>query len=348
MQERPALRLEGLELEGGWKVVKLRKPLATDTGGYFSVQYTVINKDGKEAFLKALDFSKALQSKDKMAALQAMTEAYIFERELLKKCKSNKLSKVITPLADGNVEIPGEVGELRFVFYLIFELADGNMRQLKKFDAALAIRSLHNMAVAMQQLHSHGIAHQDLKPSNVLVLDKQKEFKVADLGRASDREVPFEHDDFLVAGDPAYAPLELIYGYSPTNEFYKRYGVDMYLFGSLIFSYFSGISATQAIKVKLSGQLDQKLTRNNFLNDLAYIQEAFFNAVKSLDECIRPMCGDLTNELILIVQQLCEPDPSKRGHPLNRRDNQYSFERYISRLAYLTSKAEYSLKYECK
>ena len=348
MTMRPAMRLEGLTLEGGWKVIKRIDPASTDTGGHFSVAYKVEDVNGKGAFLKALDFSRALQSSDPARELQAMLEAYNFERDLLKKCKDHRLSKIIMPLADGKVEVPGEVTDLRFVMYLIFELADGNVRQFynlsQNIDLAWCLRSLHNTAVALQQLHSRSVAHQDLKPSNILVFAQEREFKVSDLGRASDQFTPCDNDKRPVAGDMGYAPLELFYGYSVTNEFYRRYGVDMYHLGSLIFFYFVDISATQAIKVKLCGHAGPPLTNNNFKNDLPYIRKAFSEAVKELEGNIRPKAGKLTDEIISMVTELCEPDPEKRGHPKNRNTNPYGLERYISGLDVLASKAEYDLK----
>lgn len=347
MTSRPALRLEGLELEGGWKVLKRLDRNPTDTGGHFSVSYKVVNKDGKEAFLKALDFCKAFQTSDPSRALQEMTAAYNFERDLLNKCKEHRLSKVITPIADGRIDVPGEVTELRAVMYLIFEMADGNIRQFHDFsrnvDLAWCLRSLHNTAVALKQLHSRGIAHQDLKPSNVLVFHTEKEFKVSDLGRASDQKVPFVYDDFQVAGDMGYAPLELFYGYTITDEFYRRYGVDIYLLGSLIFFYFLDIPTTLAIKIKLCGHEDSPLTNTNFTSDLPYIQKAFYDAVEDLERNMRPHAGKLTDELISMVKELCEPDPARRGHPLNRKNTPYSLERYVSRLDALARKAEYEI-----
>ncbi|MDD5680272.1 MAG: protein kinase [Candidatus Omnitrophica bacterium] len=348
MPERPALCLEGLELKGGWKVLKRLDQARTDTGGGFSVQYKVVGKDGKEAFLKALDFSKAFQTADPSRALQAMTEAYNFERDLLNKCKERKLSKIIIPLDDGKVDVPGEVTALRTVMYLIFELADGNIRQLynlsKNIDLAWCLRSLHNTAVALNQLHSHRIAHQDLKPSNVLVFQKQAEFKITDLGRASLEGTPCENDEYRVPGDMGYAPFELLYGHTVTNKFDRRYGIDLYHLGSLIFFYFADISATQAIKVKLAGYSGPTLDNHNFVNDLPYIRKAFFEAIKDLEKNIRTKAGDLTDEIIVMVKELCEPDPGKRGNPLDRNINQHNLERYISKLDLLTKKAEYMVK----
>ena len=60
----PAERLMGMDLEGGWKVIASIENDINSTGGNFSKCYIVKKDDGKEAFLKALDFSRALNSLD--------------------------------------------------------------------------------------------------------------------------------------------------------------------------------------------------------------------------------------------------------------------------------------------
>lgn len=63
------------------------------------------------------------------------------------------------------------------VFYLIFELADGDIRRhlavQESLDLAFVLRTLHHVAVGLDQLHRADIAHQDLKPSNVLIYTKE-------------------------------------------------------------------------------------------------------------------------------------------------------------------------------
>ena len=61
---KPAENLAGLNLDGGWHVDKLAERTPKGTGGYTSISYLVSNKEGKKAFLKALDFSAALQTDD--------------------------------------------------------------------------------------------------------------------------------------------------------------------------------------------------------------------------------------------------------------------------------------------
>lgn len=84
--------LKGLPLNDNWYVEDIIKRSPHSTGGCFSCGYRV-SKNGKTAYLKAIDFSWAFSQPDPPRALQAMTEAYNFERDLLEKCKNNHLSK---------------------------------------------------------------------------------------------------------------------------------------------------------------------------------------------------------------------------------------------------------------
>lgn len=208
----PAKRLAGRELANGWVVGELINRSPTATGGTFSASYEIYSTHGERAFLKAMDYTAALQSTDPARALQAMTEAYNFERNILEKCKSKKLSRVVRVLDAGT--IPSESDAAGVVQYLIFELADRDVRAhvhrlIGDFDIAWALRTAHHVAAGLRQLHSIGVAHQDIKPSNILVFDG-KHSKLADLGRSSDRGSASPHDQLACAGDKTYAPPELL------------------------------------------------------------------------------------------------------------------------------------------
>jgi len=345
---RPAECLQGLTLDGGWEVVQQIVPASHATGGKFSVGYLVRNRSGKEGYLKALDFSKAFQANDFARELQSMTEAYNFERDLLSKCKDRKLNRIVTPLADGNVNVPGNFGELGNVCYLIFEHAKGDIRdevaQFLSFDLAWSLRSLHHTAVGMRQLHFTGIAHQDLKPSNVLVFHNIGS-KIADLGRASETGNRSPSDEFQVPGDVGYAPPEQFYSHARGQGFPARCLADLYLLGSLFFFYFAGCSATQAIQSKIKGFKGINFTNNNFANDLPYIRQAFHEVLVDLDTQLWTIAGKLTPNIIEIVTQLCEPDPARRGDPQNIGTlvPQHNLERFVSRLNLLARKAELDL-----
>src|SRR5690348_3294472 len=106
MTASPARRLVGLTLQEGWTVVELIDRPPGATGGCFSQSYRVISENGREAFLKALDYTDALVNSDDPArVLAALTAAYNYERDLLAKCKGRRLSRVVTIIADGKIKV---------------------------------------------------------------------------------------------------------------------------------------------------------------------------------------------------------------------------------------------------
>lgn len=313
---RPAECLVGLDLQGGWHVTSIVYRPPTATGGKFSVGYSVVNKQGQKAYLKALDFSAAFQSPDPARELESLTKAYNFERDLLAKCKENKFDRVVVPIVDGWVKVPGNFGDLGNVAYLIFALAEGDIRseveRWKKFDVAWVLRSLHHSAVGLKQLHSAGIAHQDLKPSNVLVFHKEGS-KLSDLGRASHISTPAVTDKFAIPGDVGYAPPEQWYVWRNPPDFSARYMADLYHLGSLIFFFFMNCSARAAISFKISQKHAKNFTPSDFIQDLPYIQSAFVESIDELRKYVKESAGDLAEEIVMVAQQLCEPDPRRRG-----------------------------------
>jgi len=341
----PSSCLKGLKLNNGWTVIEEISKHPTATGGCFSTGYKV-KKDNQTAFLKALDFSDAFNSPDTARRLQELTEAYNFERDILMKCKGKHLDKIVYSIEDGKVVVPGFPPYIGTVYYLVFELADGDIRKIKdyfkKIDLAFIFRSLHNTAVGIKQLHTNEIAHQDIKPSNVLVF--KKDSKIADIGRASDRNKSFMFDNLKIPGDRNYAPIEQKYGFHYSSDFSEKYAADLFLFGSLFFFHFIGTSAAQSIIMK--SRFLGIIYTNVFENDLPEIIRAYNLALDDLKQAILEHLNEKdSEEIICIVKSLCYPDPRKRGYPKNveTKNNQYSMERYISRLDYFAKKAEFKL-----
>lgn len=337
--------LKGLFLEDGWYVEDIIKRSPHSTGGCFSCGYKV-SKDKKFAYLKAIDFSWAFSQPDPPRALQAMTEAYNFERDLLERCKNNHLSKIVYPITSGKVTVPGFPNSESTVYYIIFEMADGDIRTINEkidcFDFALIFRTMHNLAVALKQIHAINIAHQDIKPSNALVFNN--ETKLSDMGRSSDLEHPFVNDTFPIPGDRNYAPLEQRYNYHSNNDFTDRFAADLYTFGSLFFFYFYNMSISQ-IMIQKAKEFNIP-TSNNFEKDLPYWERLFDEVLYNLQEKLdRHMPKDELLKTIEIIRSLCHPNPKKRGHKKNIEQGyvQYDMQRFITELNILAKKAEYKL-----
>ncbi len=341
-----ASQLLGMTLDGGWKVISPSTSLKHGTGGNFSVGYIVQNEDGREAFLKALDYSSALRAPDPARALEALTKAFNFERDVLSKCRG--LDRVVTALADGSVHVSGAAEGV--VQYLIFELAAGDVRAKatisKSFDLAWALRSTHHVATGIRQLHSREIAHQDLKPSNVLVFPDNVS-KVSDLGRAAYKGHIPPHDVFTYAGDPTYAPPELRYGYTDPDWNKRRLGCDAYLLGSMVVFFFTGVGMTSLIEAELQPGHSWRVWGGTYQEVLPYVRTAFTNVVIKFENEIISQYDNsvLRDDLSEVVKQLCEPDPNLRGDPKNIliQANQFSLERYLSKFDYLARRAEMGL-----
>lgn len=335
---RPADQMEGQNLADGWTVVEKMNSDPNSTGGNFSVCYKVKNTNGRVAFLKALDYSRAFRDADPARALQSMTSAYNFERDVLDACKRKRLSKVVLSITSGSHKMPDSLP----VDYLIFELANGDARKYIQvsggFDTAWAFRSLHHVATGLSQLHGNGIAHQDIKPSNVLVFDTEGS-KIADFGRSAMQGLNPPHENFQIAGDPAYAPIELMYLNVPSDWCYRRIGCDLYLLGSLAMFFFSSVNMTAAIINELCPEHLPGVWRGRYEDVLPYLRNAY-NIV--LENFKLALSADVDKEIVEIVRQLCDPDPLRRGHPENavRISDPLSLERYISRLNILARKAE--------
>lgn len=168
-----ASKLMGLTLDGGFRVVEQLTDQPS-SGGMFSVPYIVEDGKGKRHFLKAFDFSEAFEpGKDVISELRRLTSAYEHERDILEHCKNRRLSGVVLAITHGYVHIAGMSRSEGTVYYLIFELADSDMRRQvdlsKRLDPIWSLKVLDDVCLGLWQVHREAIAHQDLKPSNVLL-----------------------------------------------------------------------------------------------------------------------------------------------------------------------------------
>lgn len=341
--------LKGLDLDGGWTVVEQLFRPSSATGGRFSTGYLVENEKGTKAYLKALDFAEAMQTSDPARELQELTAIYNFERDLLKVCRAKKLKRVVVPLADGAVTVPGNFGPLSRVQYLIFALADSDLRTMsslgERLETAWSLRSLHHCAVGLRQLHQAGIAHQDLKPSNVLLFGDEGS-KIADLGRASSAKLQSPFDDLAIPGDVGYAAPELRYVTNRPRSFEERCLADLYMLGSLVFFHFMGLSMNQALLSKLQGAWEAVSLSDTLEQDMPYIREQFAAVLVDLQAELASRVPNGAIEILLLVRQLCEPDPLLRGDPCRGRRFGFSYdlEKVVSKLDLLATKAELNIR----
>lgn len=322
---------------GGWIIGDPIEFAADHTGGYFSDCYHV-EKDGKKAFLKALDIEKF-----DISDISNLLSAFSYESDLLTMCREKKLGRIVQVIESGKVERdPSAPPVLRHVPFLIFELADGDIRSSVDVSRSVSdqwrFRVLHQTTLALLQLHKEHIAHQDLKPSNVLIFDQQR-LKLGDLGRSSLRGKTAPHDALLIAGALKYAPFEQRYGYLCPNWIDRRLSVDVFNLGCLVVFSFTNICFPEYVIGKLPDPYQPHNWGDPYDQVIGHIQAA---TAEALTELSPEFPEHFRDDLINIVIDLCNPEPTRRGRAgagLNSDTNTLWLERYVSRFDLLEKKA---------
>lgn len=344
-----AEKLMGLTLANGWKVTRHLGHNPNGTGGTFSQGY-VVEKPGKVGFLKAFDFWPAFRTGvDTAAMIQSLTTAYNYEREVLAHCGEKRLSRVVLAIDSGNVQVDGMSKMDGTVFYLVFEMAAGDIRvqmsTATSCDALWCMRALRDVTLGLFQVHNEMIAHQDAKPSNVLTYDGPT-FKIADFGQSSRKGKPSPHDGATIAGDRSYAPPELLYGFTHPEFATRRFGCDIYMLGNLAAFLFSGVNVTALLLSHLDPQHHHLNWSGTYKDSLPYLRNAFTKVLQDLSPFIDERVRD---EVLTLVRELCDPDIERRGHPKGiGKHNQYSLERYVSRMSLLATRLEIRLRAQRK
>lgn len=245
---------------------------------------------------------------------------------------------MVRAIDSGKIDWPGAPGGM--IFYLIFEQATADarslMENLRHIDLSWKLETLHQVTVALHQLHGAQIAHQDVKPSNVLSFGPLGS-KLGDLGRACCMELAAPHADEAIAGDPDYAPPELLYNSVSLDWHARRLGCDLYLLGSMVVYLFTHQATTHLLVGNLPLELRPGAWGDSHRAALSFLREAFHRTVESFAEHVSNAL--LRDRLVDTVRQMCDPDPALHGYPTNRfgHGNQYSVEQYMSvfdRLAY--------------
>lgn len=330
----------------GWTI---RKPLNRSrdaTGSVHSSGYIAENSDGQKAFVKVLHIGLEEHPEDPLFTVERQINAFRYERDIVRKCKNHGMSHVIRGIDDGDLVKEN-------IAYLILELAGRDLREQvmaildSRLDLAFRLRVLHQTSVGLSQLHWARIAHQDLKPSNVLVFP-DKRVKVGDLGHAQNRDLPHPDASRNFGGDPAYAPPELLYGSVSADDWEEsRLGADLYHLGSLAVFLFTGAGATPLLDKYLRPEHNWKEWKGSYRDVLPYIRQATETLLEErfINSSLLP--EDNLDDFISLVRCLIEPDPARRGHPLNlagRSGGKYGLQRFVSAFNLLATKAEWALR----
>jgi serine/threonine protein kinase len=323
----------GSTVGSGWVVTRhlAREPHAT--GGNFSEGY-LAERSAQKGFVKVFDVMRAAGGPDPLRQIEAATKAFNFERDLLAKCKAKNLSHVVVPIEDGVIDRPGGLP----LHYIVFEAADGDVRRVlrgqQQLDAAWLLRCIHGICVGISQLHTIEIAHQDLKPSNVLV--RAGETKIADLGRACDRNAPAAHDGEVWAGDPQYAPIELHYRYLPQDWLARRVACDVFNIGSMITYMINGANMTLLMLANISSAFRPTAWRGTYPDVAVHLRHALEDTLLKLNCWLH---GEDGKEVVGMIRSFCDPMPETRLQLVAGDRNGPLLEWHVSRLDLLSRKA---------
>jgi eukaryotic-like serine/threonine-protein kinase len=340
--------LVGLDLGEGWTITAaLPRPIGA-TGGNFSLGYLAGNIDGRNGFAKVINYAGIFRSPDPTRFMQEITEAYNFERELVQKCTSRRLSRVVEAYHHNSLSAPP--AQHFPVSFIIFEQADGDIRGLlddvSDLELAVRLRMVHNAASGIAQLHSIQVAHQDIKPSNLLVfnplVDVGRAAKIGDLGRATDQQRAAVHDGYDIAGDPSYAPPEQCFGEIPASFEKRRLACDIYQLGSLLTFVLSDVTMNALLHTFLDPTHSPRNWHGSYLDALPYVQAAHATALDELEKNFKySVTNEMKDELIKLISCLTDPDLEQRGHSASRKANQpYALNRIVSQLDLLAHRAE--------
>lgn len=339
----PAEQLEGMSLEDGWVVGAPipRNPQAT--GGNFCQCYAAYSRSGKKAFLKALDFRYAFNNSASLTEiLERITTLFNFERDLLEECGRRNMDRVVKAIGSGTANVDPE-NPFALVPYLIFEAADADIRvhlDDPSFAPSLAwkLRAMHHVATGIKQLHGADIVHQDLKPSNVLVFYTNRLLsisKVADLGRAFRSGYPSPYDEQLWAGDRNYAPPEVLYSFVDPDWAKRRIACDLYMLGGLLSFLFTQTTSIATLLHSLPLQFWPGNWAGTYDDVLPYLSNAFSVSIGGFAEALPTK---LRQDLVPVFDQLCHPDPRKRGFP-GVAMNRNALEKYLSKFDLIAARA---------
>lgn len=333
-----ATALEGLQLADSWRVLSRVDRATERSGGAFSVGYLAVHEPTATiGFLKALDYSEALADSDPARALAELTARYNAERDLLDQCGARNLNRVVRALATGTVRVPNFLPNA--VSYIIFELADGDSRDLRTdldvSDFLPVLRVAHDAAVAMSQLHAIGATHQDVKPSNVLVwsVGSRPKGKLGDLGCAHLEGRPAPHDALPVPGDCSYAAPEQLYRVRA-----DRRAADMYMLGNLLAFLLVGVSHSGFLHNLVDRTLHWLRWGGTFEQVLPALVDTHGIVLRRLEPALHV---DIREEALRLLDEMCCPDPAFRGDRVARRQGHYpySLARYVTRLNLLYRRA---------
>lgn len=330
--------LVGKQLQGGWVISEPRRVERDHPSSCRC--YCAVNGAGVKAFVKILD--NRLTDLDK-ARLEL--DRFVYERDIVNKCRTRNMRRVVQGLEYGYIEIPGLVPLV--LHYLVFEWADSDVRSRIELDGPMhhahCLRWLHHATTAIEELHFSEISHQDVKPANLLVRETL-EAKLGDLGRAIDGSA--RRADLEIISDRTrdltYAPPEMLYA-RPLQTLEDRFAADIYQLGAMAVYLFTGMGMTMQLMRDIPAMHHWRHWRGSWEAVLPFLAPQFEAAMSGFADSIDSL---IRESLVTVVSQLCEPDPGRRGYPahLLSGEPRYGVRRYVSAFNELATRAEHALR----
>ncbi len=347
-QPSPAAALTGQTLPSGWRLVQQLSKSPGGSGSNFCVGY-VAERNGQKAFVKAIDFVKALNAADPIAELAQLTSLATFEREAMELCEAQNLSRLIRLLSFEYVNLDPSKNPLNQVYCLIMEIGVGDLRKqlshVGVFSCSAVFGILADVALGLNQLHRHGIAHQDVKPSNVISMadlsaSKDALFKVGDLGRVVRKDRTGPYDGMPWPGDGHYAPPERWYGLVPAQWTDARESSDAYMLGSLVFFLLTGTPLQPLLWQRLPPVMMPGAWSGGYTEPLIIVLRSLQLNIVS-DVLVSKVPPSLMDHLVAVVKDLIDPDPVKRGDRRARAQvgSPVGLDRFVPRFRQLANRA---------
>jgi serine/threonine protein kinase len=332
--------LIGVSLADGWNIRALRDDIDSGAIRIPTVRFDAINSAGEKARVVILDLRLDGNAPDELKDLELRLQVFNYQRDLVERLANDRLRGIVRALHTGSIAYP--LAPLGRLYYLIFEWSEDDLRSQvslhEKFDVVYAIRVLHQAATALHELHFREVAHQSIRPADVLIFDGQA--KLGELSCAVHGRKPRPDGSPMI--DWTCAPPEVLYK-APLTSLNDRLLIDLYQLGSLIAYLFSGTSLSTQLGQRLHAIHHWRQWTGSFADALPHVNHAFSEVLRSLEPTFPSECRA---PLLTALRELCAPDPSRRGHPLNIAGQgiQSSTERYISLFDLLGKRVERALR----